>query len=216
MHDRQRGRFITLEGGEGAGKSTNLEHIRNKLESAGLQVCVTREPGGTPLSEKIRAVLLDAENTSMSDDTELMLVFAARAQHLHELILPSLKKGIWVLSDRFTDATYAYQGGGRGVDNARIQVLESWVQRGFQPDHTILFDLPVEVGLKRAGERGDLDRFEQERASFFQRVREAYLGRAERDPQRFLVVDAGQELESVQRQLDSMIRQILNTVRENV
>ncbi|MEA2078808.1 MAG: dTMP kinase [Pseudomonadota bacterium] len=204
-----RGHFITLEGGEGAGKSTNLDYIRRRLEAAGLVLQVTREPGGTPLGERVRELLLDPDHAGMGSDAELLLMFAARAQHLHELILPALEKGRWVLCDRFTDATYAYQGGGRGIDGGRIRLLEDWVQQGFQPDMTLLFDLPVELGLKRAGKRGALDRFEQEQKDFFQQVREAYLQRARQDPERFRIIDAGQELASVQQQLDHVIEELV-------
>jgi dTMP kinase len=204
-----RGRFITLEGGEGAGKSTNLDYVRGRLELAGITLQVTREPGGTPLSEKLRGVLLDPENAGMNADAELLLMFAARAQHLNEVILPALEKGVWVLCDRFTDATYAYQGGGRGIDPERIRSLEDWVQKGFQPDITLLFDLPVETGLERAGKRGALDRFEQERKSFFEQVRGTYLQRAARYPERFRVIDASQQLEAVQQQLDQVIEELI-------
>lgn len=204
-----RGRFITLEGGEGAGKSTNMDYVRGRLELAGIPVQVTREPGGTPLSEKLRGFLLDPENSGMDSDTELLLMFAARAQHLRERILPALDKGIWVLCDRFTDATYAYQGGGRGIESEHIRLLEDWVQQGFQPDITLLFDLPVEVGLDRAGRRGELDRFEQEQKSFFERVRSAYLDRASQHSGRFRIIDAGQNLEAVQLQLDQVIDELI-------
>ena len=204
-----RGYFLTLEGGEGAGKSTNLDYIQRRLEAAAVPVLVTREPGGTPLGERVRDILLDPENDGMSTDTELLLMFAARAQHLHQVILPAIEKGSWVLCDRFTDATYAYQGGGRGIDTGRIRLLEDWVQRGFQPDMTLLFDLPVELGLKRAGRRGSLDRFEQEQKTFFEQVREAYLQRARQAPQRFRVIDAGQDLCAVQQQLDQVIAELV-------
>lgn len=203
------GRFITLEGGEGAGKSTNAAYFASKLEAAGVRLRVTREPGGTRLGERIRELLLDPASDGMYADTELLLMFAARAQHLNEVILPALQAGEWVLCDRFTDATYAYQGGGRGIDTQRIAALETWVQQGFQPDMTILFDLPVETGLARAGERGALDRFEQEQKSFFTAVREAYLQRAKQYPQRFRVIDAAKELENVQRQLDTLVEELL-------
>jgi len=203
------GRFITLEGGEGAGKSTNLAYIRDRLAAAGIAVSVTREPGGTPLGEGIRGLLLDPAHTAMHADTELLLMFAARAQHLHELVLPALERGEWVLCDRFTDATYAYQGGGRGLDMHRIAQLETWVQGGFQPYRTLLFDLPVDVGLQRAGQRGSLDRFEQEQTAFFERVRNSYLDRARAFPDRFRVIDAGRTLGEVQRQLDAVIDELV-------
>jgi len=208
-----RGCFITLEGGEGAGKSTNLEYIQHRLEAAGVLLQTTREPGGTPLGEKMREVLLNPDHAGMSSDAELLLMFAARAQHLNQVILPALDKGGWVLCDRFTDATYAYQGGGRGIDAGRIRVLEDWVQQGFQPDMTLLFDLPVELGMKRAGKRGTLDRFEQEQKVFFEQVREAYLERARQNPARFRIIDAGQALLAVQQQLDHVIEELLTLWR---
>lgn len=205
------GRFITLEGGEGAGKSTNMAHVAQRLRAAGITVTLTREPGGTPLAENIRGLLLDPQNHAMHPDTELLLMFAARAQHLQELVLPALARGEWVLCDRFTDATYAYQGGGRQLDSQRIAALECWVQGGFQPDRTLLFDLPVALGLQRAGERGALDRFEQEKRAFFERVRATYLERARLFPQRFRVIDAGRDLGDVQASLDPLIDELLDT-----
>jgi len=210
---KARGRFITLEGGEGAGKSTNLEYMQRRLEAADVPVQVTREPGGTPLGETMREVLLNPEHAAMSSDAELLLMFAARAQHLHHVILPALEKGSWVLCDRFTDATYAYQGGGRGIVTGRIRVLEDWLQQGFQPDMTLLFDLPVELGMKRAGKRGALDRFEQEQKVFFEQVREAYLDRARQDPGRFRIIDASQKLLAVQKQLDNVIEELVTLPR---
>jgi dTMP kinase len=201
------GRFITLEGGEGAGKSTNLEYVRRHLEQAGCDVMVTREPGGTALGERIRTLLLDPDS-EIHADTELLLMFAARAQHLQEKVFPALERGMWVLCDRFTDATYAYQGGGRGLDERRIEVLEQWVQSEFKPDMTLLFDIPVEAGLERAGRRGQLDRFEQERGTFFNSVRQTYLDRASNDPVRFRVIDASRELAAVQLQLDAIIAEL--------
>lgn len=201
------GRFITLEGGEGAGKSTNLEYVRRHLEQAGCDVMVTREPGGTALGERIRTLLLDPDS-EIHADTELLLMFAARAQHLQEKVFPALERGMWVLCDRFTDATYAYQGGGRGLDEGRIEVLEQWVQSEFKPDMTLLFDIPVEAGLERAGRRGQLDRFEQERETFFNSVRQTYLDRASNDPVRFRVIDASRELAAVQLQLDAIIAEL--------
>jgi len=204
-----KGLFITLEGGEGAGKSTQLAYIRRRIESAGIPLRVTREPGGTPLAEQIRALLLDHRDEAMAADTELLLMFAARAQHLASLIRPALARGEWVLCDRFTDATYAYQGGGRGIDFARIAVLEEWVQGELCPDLTLLLDLPVEVGMARAGRRGELDRFEREQCDFFERVRAAYLTRAAREPQRFCVIDASQDIVGVQRQIDAVLTPLL-------
>jgi len=200
------GRFITIEGIEGVGKSTNLAFVRDHLADLGHPVIVTREPGGTELGEAIRGLLLDHRNTAMSDDTELLLMFAARAQHLTEVVRPALGRGQWVLCDRFTDATYAYQGGGRGVARERIAALEQWVQDGLRPDLTLLLDVPEEIGLERAGRRGELDRFERERAEFFGRVREAYLALAAQDPGRFRVIDASRPLEAVQAELRTVLK----------
>jgi dTMP kinase len=200
-----RGRFITLEGSEGSGKSTNLAYIHEKLQQSGIDVVLTREPGGTPLGEQIRDLLLDHRQQAMASDTELLLMFAARAQHLNELILPALEQGKWVLCDRFTDATYAYQGAGRGISEERIATLEQWVQGELRPDLTFFLDLPVEQGLARAGERSTPDRFEREQLDFFERVRQGYLQQAERDPQRYRVVDASVALEQVQSQLDTIL-----------
>ncbi len=200
-----RGRFITIEGGEGAGKSSNLDFVRRYLEQRGVELVTTREPGGTPLGEAIRAILLDRRNREMADDTELLLMFAARAQHLAERILPALEAGKWVLCDRFTDATYAYQGGGRGIPGERIAVLEQWVQKGLQPDLTLLLDIPVEQGLARAGARSAPDRFESERIAFFERVRAAYLEQARRFPERYRVIDASRPLAQVQRSLAEVL-----------
>ncbi|WP_455207330.1 dTMP kinase, partial [Kaarinaea lacus] len=166
---------------------------------------ITREPGGTPLAEKIRDLLLDKNHTSMSDDTELLLMFAARAQHINELIKPAIAAGRWVICDRFTDATYAYQGGGRGIARERIAQLEQWVQGELRPDLTLLLDLPVEQGLARAGQRGDLDRFEQEKSGFFERVRAAYLDRARQFPNQYRIIDASQDIEDVQRQIHKIL-----------
>ena len=200
-----RGRFITLEGSEGSGKSTNLSYIHQRLQQAGIEVILTREPGGTPLGETIRELLLDHRQQAMASDTELLLMFAARAQHLNELIQPSLEAGKWVLCDRFTDATYAYQGAGRGIANERIALLEQWVQGELRPDLTFFLDLPVSQGLARAGERAELDRFEREEIDFFERVRQGYLSRAEAQPQRYRIVDASPQLPEVQAQLDRII-----------
>lgn len=204
-----KGKFITLEGGEGAGKSTQMAYVEESLRKAGKTVHVTREPGGTELSEAIRELLLDHRQTAMGDDTELLLMFAARAQHIAELIQPALDKGEWVLCDRFTDATYAYQGGGRGIDMDRIAMLESWVQGSLRPDLTILLDLPVDVGLSRAGERGELDRFEREKHDFFERVRQAYLDLAAQHPDRYRIIDASQDIPQVKAQIDEVLKPVL-------
>ncbi len=199
------GRFITLEGGEGAGKSVNLEWVAERLRQRGKTVRVTREPGGTELAERIRQVLLAPSEEPMADTTELLLVFAARAQHLDALIRPALARGEWVLCDRFMDATWAYQGAGRGLDRDAIAILERLVLAGVTPDYTLLFDVPVEVGLARAGKRGELDRIEQESRDFFQRVRDCYLQRARNEPGRFVQVDATRPLEQVREHLSAWV-----------
>ncbi|MEN2505671.1 dTMP kinase [Stutzerimonas stutzeri] len=203
------GLFITLEGPEGAGKSTNREYLAQRLRDHGLDVVLTREPGGTPLAERIRELLLTPADEPMNSDTELLLVFAARAQHLAQVIRPALARGAVVLCDRFTDATYAYQGGGRGLAYQRIEQLEQFVQGEMRPDLTLIFDLPVAIGLSRAAARGRLDRFEQEGLEFFEAVRNAYLERARQKPQRYRVIDAGQSLTSVQADLDGILPEIL-------
>lgn len=202
------GLFVTLEGPEGAGKTTNRQFLADHLQQAGHQVVLTREPGGTELAEKIRELLLAPHDEPMAVDTELLLMFAARAQHLQQLIKPALAQGKIVLCDRFTDATYAYQGGGRGIDPQRIAVLEYFVQGPLRPDLTILFDLPVEAGMARAKQRGTLDRFERERHEFFDAVRENYLQRAQAEPERFRLVNAGVPLEQVQQQLVPLLQEI--------
>lgn len=203
------GLFITLEGPEGAGKSTNREYLAERLRERGIEVQLTREPGGTPLAERIRELLLDPSDEKMAVDTELLLVFAARAQHIAEVIRPALERGAVVLCDRFTDATYAYQGGGRGLPVERIARLESFVQGGLRPDLTLVFDLPVEIGLSRAAARGRLDRFEQEGRGFFEAVRNTYLDRANADPARYHILDAAQSLAEVQRDLDKLLPALL-------
>lgn len=197
----ERGKFITLEGGEGVGKSTNLAFLQTRLLDAGIDVRVTREPGGTPLGEAIRGLLLNEGPTAPSALAEVLLVFAARAQHIQEVIEPALAAGRWVLCDRFTDATYAYQGFARGLSQSAIATLESLVQGSLQPDLTVLLDLPPSIGLKRASQRAELDRFEVEDEAFFNRVREGYLTRSLENPERWLVINAGQDLEGVQRAL---------------
>lgn len=196
-----KGKFITIEGSEGAGKSTNLGFIQDYLQAKQIDYISTREPGGTPVAEKIRDLLLDKENTSLGDDAELLLMFAARAQHLNELILPALESGKWVISDRFTDASYAYQGGGRGLSWEKIAQLEQWVQGSLRPDATILLDIPVDLGMQRVRDRGETDRFEQEQLSFFNRIRDAYLRLARENPQRFHIIDTRPSLEDVQQQI---------------
>ena len=203
------GLFITLEGPEGAGKSTNREYLAQRLREHGLDVVLTREPGGTPLAERVRELLLAPADEPMASDTELLLIFAARAQHLAQVIRPALARGAVVLCDRFTDATYAYQGGGRGLSFQRIEQLECFVQGDLRPDLTLIFDLPVEIGLSRAAARGRLDRFEQEGLAFFEAVRSAYLDRAREVPQRYRVIDAGQSLSAVQRDLETLVPEVL-------
>jgi len=184
-----KGKFITVEGVEGAGKTTQLGFITDFLETAGRRVVLTREPGGSPLSEELRALLLGHRH-DMATDTELLLLFAARAEHIEKVISPALQAGDWVLCDRFTDATYAYQGGGRGVPWRRIAALEEWVQGELRPDLTLLLDVSVDQGLARVGQRGQKDRIECEGAAFFQRVRNAYLDLAARFPERYRLIDA--------------------------
>jgi dTMP kinase len=204
-----RGKFITVEGGEGAGKSSNLAFIQKLLEESGKTVVFTREPGGTPLAEEVRDLLLGHQHTGMSDDTELMLMFAARAEHLAQKIKPALQRGDWVLCDRFTDASYAYQGGGRGIDWNRIAQLEAWVQGDLRPDLTLLLDLPPEVGLERANNRSEPDRFESEKAHFFEKVRAAYLRLAVENPHRIKIVDASKPLDQVQTQIARIMQEFL-------
>ena len=199
------GLFITAEGVEGAGKSTQLQFMKDFLQAAGQPVILTREPGGTPLGEEIRALILGHREEIMALDTEVLLVFAARAEHLQKVIRPALERGDWVLCDRFTDATYAYQGAGRGVANNRIAVLEQWVQDGLQPDHTLLFDIPVRQGLARAGRRGPTDRIESETLAFFEQVRESYLQQAAKDPYRYRVIDAKQSVDEVRIEVESLL-----------
>ncbi|MEH6564531.1 MAG: dTMP kinase [Halopseudomonas sp.] len=203
------GLFVTFEGPEGAGKSTNLQYLAERLRAAGCDPLLTREPGGTPIAEQIRGLLLANHDEAMSDDAELLLMFAARAQHLDQVIRPALAEGRVVISDRFTDATYAYQGGGRGIDTQRIAALENWVQGALRPDLTLLFDISVEQGLARARARSALDRFEQQDRAFFDAVRSTYLARAAAAPARYRVIDGGGPLESVQAALEPAIALIL-------
>jgi len=202
-----RGKFITLEGIEGAGKSSHLPFIQEYFQRAGKTVVLTREPGGTALGEKIRELLLDQRNDAMASDTELLLMFAGRAQHLAQVICPALARGDWVLCDRFTDATYAYQGGGRGIAPTRITAMETWVQAELRPDLTLLLDVPEDIGLQRAGQRSSPDRFERERVEFFARVRAAYLDMAKSDAARYRVIDASQPLEIVQRDIRKVVEE---------
>lgn len=202
-----RGKFITLEGGEGVGKSTNLSFIRHFLERRGLPLVDTREPGGTPLGEELRHLLLG--HRDLSAQAELLLMFAARAQHLEQVIRPALAAGTWVVCDRFTDASHAYQGGGRGLPAAFIDALEHWVHGDLQPDLTLLLLAPAEVGLERVRQRGAVDRFETESMDFFRRVHAAYRDRAERHPERIRCIDAGQPLPVVQAEIARHLSSLL-------
>ncbi|MCG7756110.1 MAG: dTMP kinase [Nitrosomonas sp.] len=203
------GKFITLEGIDGAGKSTQLAWIVELLQHAGLHTVLTREPGGTPLGEQLRALLLDKSMT-MHPETEALLMFAARREHLDKVILPALVQGQWVISDRFTDASFAYQGGGRGLDTAKLEVLEHWVQGVLQPDLTLYLDVPVEVGQQRVSQIKDVDRFEKEQAGFFQRVRAAYLERAQQFPGRIKIIDSSQSLAEVKAAVEQTLQPLLN------
>lgn len=201
----QQGVFITLEGVEGAGKSTLMAYAAEYFAEKGREVIQTREPGGTKTGEQIRAILLDSDNETLTDNTELLLMFAARMQHIDEVIKPALSSAQVVICDRFTDATYAYQGAGRGLDTTRIEALENWVQQGLKPHITLLFDLDVETGLRRANQRSDADRFEQEEISFFERIRNCYLKRAENEPERFRIIDASKSFEDVKQQIQTIL-----------
>lgn len=205
-----RGKFITLEGGEGVGKSTNLAFIGDYLRHHRISVVVTREPGGTNLAEKIRALLLDKNDEPMTETAELLLVFAARAQHIQHVIEPALTQGRWVLCDRFTDATYAYQGGGRNMSHSIIAWLETLVQGHLRPDLTLLLDAPIEIGMARAKARGVSDRFEEEKACFFEKIRMAYLRQAELNPDRIKLIAADQPLHQVQAAITSALVPLLD------
>jgi len=199
------GKFITLEGIEGVGKTSNLNFIRAQLEAAGHDCIVTREPGGTNLGESLRELLLSHSDENMSPDAELLMMFAARAEHLSKVIRPALEAGKTVLCDRFTEATYAYQGGGRQLDVGKIADLETWVQGDLRPDLTVVLDAPVEVGRARAGSRSAPDRIEKERDDFFQRVREAYIDLSKQNPHRICLIDASVELDAVQKQIQEKL-----------
>ena len=196
-----KGKFITLEGIEGVGKTTNREYIRDLLLKTGKPCIETREPGGTPLGEALREMLLEHKHEGMSADAELLMMFAARAEHLNKVILPALNAGTNVLCDRFTEATYAYQGGGRELGMEKIADLENFVQGDLRPDLTVILDAPVDIGRERAGKRSAPDRIEKEKNDFFEKVRNAYLAQAKQHPERIAVVDASVELEQVQQQI---------------
>lgn len=202
-------RFITIEGGEGVGKSTNIQVITARLQQAGIDFILTREPGGTALAEKIRNLLLTQHDEPVSEMTELLLIFASRAQHLQQVIKPALQAGKWVICDRFTDATYAYQGGGRGLSKTAIAALEELVQGSLRPDLTYLLDLAPDIGLARASKRAALDRFELEKIEFFERVRACYLERAALEPDRCIVIDAAAPIAEVQNALLTHLESLL-------
>lgn len=205
----KQGKFITLEGIDGAGKSTQLAWIVELLQRAGLQTVLTREPGGTTFGEKLRDILLDG-SFIIYPETEALLMFSARREHLGRVILPALAQGQWVISDRFTDASFAYQCGGRGLDSGKLSILEQWVQGTLQPDLTLYFDVPVEVGRQRVSQGGSMDRFEQEQADFFQRVRAAYLDRARQFPERIKLIDSSQSLAEVRAAVERTLQCVLN------
>lgn len=204
-----RGQFITFEGIEGVGKSTQLANAATALRALGVDPVVTREPGGTPMAEAIREVLLAPRDEPVHDLTELLLMFAARAQHLHSRILPELAAGRWVLCDRFTDATFAYQGGGRGVPAATIATLETLVQGDIRPDHVIVLDAPVATGMARAKHRGELDRFEREEIAFFERIRQVYLERAATAPNRYHLINAARPLAAVSEDVAQLLASLV-------
>ena len=195
-------KFITFEGVDGAGKSTHLAWFTDALRQRGIDLVLTREPGGTPLGEKLREILL---HEPMHAETEAMLMFAARREHLEQVIRPAMEQGTWVVSDRFSDASFAYQGGGRGVSIAKLEQLERWVQDDLQPDLTLLFDIPIEVARQRLASNASLDRFELEQGEFFERVRQAYLARAAKKPQRFIVIEAEKSISEVKQKLSEVI-----------
>lgn len=204
--------FITVEGVEGVGKTTNIDAMRGVLEQRGIDFILTREPGGTPLAEEIRDMLLKDQDENVTSQTELLLIFAARAQHLNQVIKPSLDQGVWVICDRFTDATYAYQGGGRGIDSAKISLLENLVQEELRPDLTLILDLDPQVGLSRATNRGELDRFEKQQLDFFDRVRKVYLQRAAAEPHRCVIIDASHELEQVKASVAAAMEALCDSI----
>lgn len=202
-----RGKFVTVEGIEGTGKSTNVAFLAELIEGQGFEVVTTREPGGTPMAEGVRRLLLEQDQEPIPEIAELLMFFAARSLHIENLIIPALERGQWVLCDRFTDASRAYQGDGRGLDSQRIETLAEWVQHGLEPDLTILLDAPAKTGLERAKARGEGDRMDNEALAFYQRVRDGYLVLAKRYPERFAVIDAGRPLDDVRTQIEAeMVR----------
>ena len=211
MNSVKPGLFITVEGVEGAGKSTQLSLILKKLESAGIEIISTREPGGTPFAESVRELLLANREEQVDQITEMLLMFAARSQHLSQLIKPAIAEGKWVVCDRFTDATYAYQGGGRNLGFELVSQLEQLVQGDFRPDKTFYLDLPVEQGMQRVVARGKKDRFEREELEFFEKVRSAYLRLVESNPERYVVIDASQSVEAVQEDLSLALDRLISS-----
>ncbi len=205
---KKRGKFLTIEGTEGVGKTTNIAFIKQWLEDQGISYIATREPGGTPLAEEIRDLLLMPRAESIDETCELLLMFAARAQHIAQVIEPALARGEWVLCDRFTDATYAYQGGGRGVDQQKIAELEQLVQGNLRPDLTLVLDIPVEKGLERARARGEMDRFELEKQNFFEKVRATYIARAMLSPDHYRIIDASLPLDQVKASIGAELNAI--------
>ena len=200
-----RGKFITIDGLEGAGKSTQIDFIKNYLSDRNRDVFLSREPGGTDLGERLRALLLDKNIDAMHPDTELLLMFAARNEHVKKVIVPKLEQGVWVISDRFTDASYAYQGGGRGIPLKRIGELEQWTLQDFVPDMTFLLDLDVELGLSRVEQRGEKDRFEEEHRDFFNKVREIFSNRASKYPERIKLIDASKNIDETSSQIKKIL-----------
>ena len=209
-----RGKFITVEGVEGVGKSTNMDFIARRVEAAGFDVKRTREPGGTPMAERIRDMLLEHGDEPLPDLAELLLFFAARTLHIENSIRPALATGSWVLCDRFTDASRAYQGAGRGLNMEHINTLAGWVHGDLQPDMTVLLDAPAEIGMSRAASRGETDRLESEHMSFYNRVRDHYLALAEAEPDRFSVIDASQALDAVQVQIGTAVDRLIDTIND--
>ncbi|MGX5174040.1 dTMP kinase [Aliikangiella sp. IMCC44653] len=205
----KKAQFISLEGSEGVGKSTSLLFVKEYLESQGFNVLVTREPGGTPLAEDIRHLLLEKRTEKVESETELLLMFAARYQHVEQVIKPALAEGTWVLCDRFVDASYAYQGGGRGIPYEKLAQLEQWCLNGFEPDLTLLLDMCVKDALERTKARGEADRFEIEKITFFEKIRAAYLNRAKQASERIKVIDAAQSQPQVQLAIKNLLAQFI-------
>ncbi|MGB5333605.1 MAG: dTMP kinase [Woeseiaceae bacterium] len=208
----ERGKFITIEGIEGVGKSTNMDVLVERIEAAGHRVLTTREPGGTPMAEEIREILVRPSDEAIPEIAELLLIFAARSLNVNNVIIPALDAGTWVISDRFTDSSRAYQGGGRGIPMETIDLLADWVHGDAWPDLTLLLDAPVEIGMERAGDRSAPDRFEQERHDFFERVRECYLQLASQEPSRFVVIDTTRSLAEVKADVATIAEQLLSNI----